>query len=283
MPMKVISSVREMQLFSEAARSQGKKIVLVPTMGFLHEGHAALMRDGRKRGNILIISIFVNPIQFGLTEDFSQYPRNWERDAQLAESAGVDVIFAPSVEEMYPNGFQTSVSLSQITKNLCGVSRPTHFQGVATVVAKLFNCTKPHIALFGEKDFQQLVVIKRMVRDLNFDIEIAGYPTVREADGLAMSSRNTYLSAEERRSAVSLSQSLFKVQELFKNGERTARVLVDKARAIIEKETRAVIDYIKVCDTETLDDIDTITRPAVMALAVKIGKARLIDNIVLKE
>ena len=262
---------------------QGKKIAFVPTMGFLHEGHLHLIRQARTMGDVLIVSIFVNPIQFGPSEDFKQYPRDWDRDAHLCESGGADVIFAPIVEEMYPEGFQTMVSVPHLSQNLCGISRPTHFQGVATVVAKLFNCTRPHVALFGEKDFQQLAVIKRMVEDLNFEINVIGVPTVREAEGLAMSSRNTYLSAEERGSALSLSKALLKAQELFQSGERNARVLIDTAREIITREEGAAIDYIKICDTATLQDVDTITRPAVMALAVKIGKARLIDNVVLKE
>jgi pantoate--beta-alanine ligase len=281
--MKIIRLIKEMQAFSEEARMQGKKIAFVPTMGFLHEGHLHLIRQARTMGDVLIVSIFVNPIQFGPSEDFKQYPRDWDRDAHLCESGGADVIFAPIVEEMYPEGFQTAVSVPLLSQNLCGISRPTHFQGVATVVAKLFNCTKPHVALFGEKDFQQLAVIKRMVLDLNVDIHIIGVPTVREAEGIAMSSRNTYLSTEERRSALSLSTALFKVRELFQNGERNARVLIDTAQAIITKEEGATIDYIKVCDTESLQDVDTISRPAVMALAVKIGKARLIDNVVLKK
>jgi pantoate--beta-alanine ligase len=251
-------------------------------MGYLHQGHAHLMQEGRKLGDVLIASIFVNPTQFGPGEDFEKYPRDWERDAQLCASTGVDVIFAPTAEEMYPQGYQTSITVSQVSQNLCGVSRPTHFQGVATVVAKLFNCTKPHVALFGEKDFQQLVVIQRMVKDLNMDIRIIGFPTVREQDGLAMSSRNTYLNAEERISALSLSRGLARARELFQQGERSARVLSATVRQIIEKEKCAAVDYIKVCDIETLQDIETIARPAVMALAVKIGKARLIDNVVLK-
>jgi pantoate--beta-alanine ligase len=281
-PMKIIKSVTEMQAFSEACRAQGRTIVFVPTMGYLHEGHAHLMREGRSLGDVLIASIFVNPTQFGPGEDFEKYPRDWERDAQLCESAGVDGIFAPTAEEMYPSGYQTSITVSQVSRNLCGISRPTHFQGVATVVAKLFNCVKPHVALFGEKDFQQLVVIQRMVKDLNMDIQIIGVPTVREQDGLAMSSRNTYLSADEHVSALSLSRGLSRARELFLQGERSSRVLIDTVRGIIEKEPCAAVDYIKVCDIETLQDIDTITVPAVMALAVKIGKARLIDNIVLK-
>jgi pantoate--beta-alanine ligase len=281
--MIIIRTIKEMQAFSEAARLQGKKIAFVPTMGFLHAGHLQLIRQARTMGDILIVSIFVNPIQFGPTEDFKQYPRDWDRDAQLCDSGGTDVIFAPTAEEMYPEGFQTAVSVPLLSQNLCGISRPVHFQGVATVVAKLFNCTMPHVALFGEKDFQQLAVIKRMVRDLDFVIQIIGVPTVREADGLAMSSRNTYLSTQERQSALSLSRSLFKAQELFKSGERNARVLIDSARTIITREEAAIIDYIKVCDIETLQDVDTIAKPAVMALAVKIGTARLIDNVVLKE
>jgi pantoate--beta-alanine ligase len=280
--MNVINSVKEMQSFSETCRTQGKTIAFVPTMGCLHQGHAHLMQEGRKLGDVLIASIFVNPTQFGPGEDFEKYPRDWERDAQLCESVGVDVIFAPAAEEMYPQGYQTAITVSQVSQNLCGVTRPVHFQGVATVVAKLFNCTKPHVALFGEKDFQQLVVIKRMVKDLNLDIQIIGIPTVREQDGLAMSSRNTYLSAAERVSALSLSRGLRRAQELFQQGERSSRVLISTVREMIEKEPGAAVDYIKVCDMETLQDVDTIAGPAVMALAIEIGRARLIDNIVLK-
>ena len=279
--MQVIRSIKEMQAFSESARQQGKTIVLVPTMGFLHEGHATLMREGRKKGDVLVISIFVNPAQFGPGEDYEQYPRDWESDVKIAESAGVDCIFAPDAGEMYPDGFQTTVGISQVTGNLCGISRPTHFQGVATVVAKLFNCTKPHRALFGEKDFQQFVVIRRMVKDLNFDIQVSGVPTVREPDGLAMSSRNLYLNPEQRAAAVSLSRALFEAQKMFKAGERNAGVLIEAARKIIAGEYGTTIDYIKICDVETLEDIQRIAQPVVMALAVRIGKARLIDNIVL--
>jgi len=268
-----------MQAFSEACRRQGRTIAFVPTMGYLHQGHAHLMQEGRKLGDVLIVSIFVNPTQFGPGEDFEKYPRDWDRDEQLCAAAGVDVIFAPAAEEMYPGGYQTSITVSQVSQNLCGISRPTHFQGVATVVAKLFNCTKPHVALFGEKDFQQLAVIQRMVKDLNMNIQIIGVSTVREQDGLAMSSRNTYLSADERRSALSLSRALVRARELFQQDERSARVLIETVREIIDQQQCAEIDYIKVCDIETLQDIDVITGPAVMVLAVKIGRARLIDNI----
>jgi pantoate--beta-alanine ligase len=279
--MNIIRKVKEMQAFSEACRRQGRVIAFVPTMGYLHQGHTHLMQEGRKLGDVLIVSIFVNPTQFGPGEDFEKYPRDWDRDEQLCTAAGVDVIFAPAAEEMYPGGYQTSITVSQVSQNLCGISRPTHFQGVATVVAKLFNCTKPHVALFGEKDFQQLAVIQRMVQDLNMDIQIIGVPTVREQDGLAMSSRNTYLTADERCSALSLSRALVRARDLFQQDERSARVLIESIREIIEKEKGAVIDYIKICDVDTLQDIETISRPAVVALAVKIGRARLIDNIVL--
>jgi pantoate--beta-alanine ligase len=281
--MNIIQSIAEMQAFSETARMQGKKIAFVPTMGFLHAGHLFLIRHGRSLADVLIVSIFVNPIQFGPAEDFNRYPRDWDRDVQLCKSGGVDVIFSPKAEDMYPESFQTEVSVPLLSKNLCGISRPGHFQGVATVVVKLFNCTKPHVAIFGEKDFQQLAVIKRLVQDLNFDIQIIGIPTVREADGLAMSSRNTYLTEQERRSAASLSQALFKAQELFQNGERDARILIQAAETIITRQKNVSIDYIKICDIQTLQDVNTIAQAAVMALAVKIGTARLIDNVVLKE
>lgn len=280
--MKVIRFVEEMQSFSEAVRRDGKRIVLVPTMGYLHEGHLSLIRLGKKKADVLAVSIFVNPIQFGHGEDYEDYPSDWERDIKLVESVGAECIFAPDVSEMFPEGFQTSIKVAHITKNLCGISRPTHFEGVATVVAKLFNCTKPHCAVFGEKDFQQLMVIKRMVKDLNLDIEIIGAPVVREDDGLAMSSRNKYLTSDERKAALSLSRSLFEARKMFDAGERDAAHLIEYAHSIISAEKLAKIDYIKICDVETLEDIITISKDAVMALAVQFGKARLIDNIVLK-
>jgi len=280
--MQIIRSVREMHRLADAVRGSGKTIALVPTMGYLHEGHLSLMRLVREKADVVVVSLFVNPLQFGPGEDFKQYPRDWDRDVALIASAAADAVFAPEVAEMYPEGFQTSVSVSRMTQNLCGISRPTHFEGVTTVVAKLFLCAKPHIAIFGEKDFQQLMVIRRMVTDLGFDIEIIGAPIVREADGLAMSSRNTYLSAEQRTAALCLSRSLGQVRTMFAAGQRNAGVLIDYVHGQISAERLARIDYIKVCDIATLEDVETISRDAVMALAVYFGKARLIDNVVLK-
>jgi pantoate--beta-alanine ligase len=271
-----------MQGFSNAVRKDGKKIVLVPTMGFLHEGHLSLMRLGRQMADVLVVSIFVNPMQFGAGEDFEDYPHNWEGDKELVAKVGAECIFAPGAKEMYPEGFQTSVKVTDITKNLCGTSRPTHFDGVATVVTKLFNCTKPHGAIFGEKDFQQLMVIKRMTKDLNLDIEIIGAPIMREDDGLAMSSRNKYLNAAERKAAICLHKALSEVNKMVDDGERDAARLIEFAEIIISAAKIGRIDYVKVCDVETLEDVDAISRDAVMALAVHFGKARLIDNIVLK-
>ncbi len=277
--MEVIFSPQEMQRFSEERRGEGKNIAFVPTMGFLHRGHLSLMEEGRRRGDILVVSIFVNPTQFGEREDYEEYPRDLERDERLAGECGVDIIFVPSVSEMYPPNCQTFVSVEKVTKNLCGISRPTHFRGVTTVVTKLFNIVKPHIAIFGKKDFQQLVAIQRMVKDLNFDIEIIDMPTVREEDGLAMSSRNSYLNPEERKAALCLFSSLKRAEELFEGGERNAKRIVEEARRVIEKEPLAAIDYVKICDAETLEDLSEIDRKALLALAVKIGKTRLIDNL----
>lgn len=270
-----------MSVFSDSARAEGRRVALVPTMGFLHEGHCSLMRIAAGQADIVIVSIFVNPIQFGPGEDFADYPRDWDRDLQMVASTGADCIYAPEVQEMYPEGFQTRVSVAHMTKNLCGVSRPDHFDGVTTVVAKLFNAARPHCAVFGQKDFQQLMVIRRMTRDLQFDIEIVGAPIVREHDGLAMSSRNTYLTPGQRTAARSLSQSLFEARDLFEAGERSAGVLIGRAAERIGREPCAETDYIKICDVETLQECETISRESVMALAVRFGKARLIDNIVL--
>ncbi|MDY7031342.1 MAG: pantoate--beta-alanine ligase [Thermodesulfobacteriota bacterium] len=279
--MKIINSIKKMQEFSESSRLNGKTIALVPTMGFFHEGHLKLMEEGKKRADILMISIFVNPTQFGVGEDFEKYPRDWERDKRMAEGVGVDVIFAPSAIDIYPNGYQTYVNVEEVTKNLCGMDRPTHFRGVTTVVAKLFLIMKPHIAIFGEKDFQQLATIRRMVEDLNFAIEIVGFPIVREDDGLAMSSRNTYLNPEEHKAALSLIRSILKAEELFVSGEKRVPNILSQVRDIIESENLTEIDYIKICDSETLEDIEEINRDAVLAMAVKVGGTRLIDNKVL--
>lgn len=280
--MQVITGIKEMQTFSNKVRREGKTIVLVPTMGFLHPGHLSLMEEGRQQADLLVISIFVNPTQFGGGEDFEDYPRDLEKDQQLAKEVGVDVIFAPTMVEMYPAGFQTYVQVEEVTKNLCGISRPAHFRGVTTVVCKLFNVVKPHTVIFGEKDFQQLVAIRQMVSDLNLDVEIVGMSIFREEDGLAMSSRNRYLTEDERKVALSLFHSLKQASALFEQGERKAGEIVREVKKIIEAEKLAQIDYVKICDTKMLGDLEQIDREAVIALAVRIGKARLIDNIVLK-
>ena len=281
--MKIIETVKKMQTFSESVRMEGKKVAFVPTMGYLHEGHLSLMREGRKRGDCLIISIYVNPTQFSPAEDLDKYPRDFERDESLARDVGVDVIFYPSNEEMYPEYYQTYVNVEEVTNNLCGLSRPGHFRGVTTVCAKLFNMTKPHVTVFGKKDFQQLVTIKRMVTDLNMDLEVVGLPTVREHDGLAMSSRNTYLKEDERASALSLSRSLKLAKDLYDAGERSADEIISKMSAFIEGHPHTDIDYIKICDTITMKDVKTIERESVVALAVRVGLPRLIDNYVFGE
>lgn len=281
--MRIIDTVAEMQAFSREARRDGKTISLVPTMGYLHEGHASLMVEGRKRADILVTSIFVNPTQFGPTEDFDAYPRDLERDRNVAATASVDVIFAPKASDMYPRGFQTYVNVEELTRPLCGASRPGHFQGVTTVVAKLLNIVMPHVALFGNKDFQQLAVIRRMAADLNMDVEIVGMPIVREADGLAMSSRNAYLGSEERKNALCLSRALAAARALFRDGERSVASLRENVLRIISEVPDAVIDYAEFRDSETLEAIETANRQTLIALAVKIGKIRLIDNCVLGE
>ncbi len=271
-----------MQEFSGRQRQKGEVIALVPTMGYLHKGHLSLMEDGRRRADLLVISIFVNPTQFGKGKDYQEYPRDLARDKNLARKVGVDVIFAPEISLMYPSGYQTWVEVREVTKNLCGASRPGHFSGVTTVVAKLFNIIKPHIALFGEKDFQQLVTIKRMVADLNFDIEIVGMPTAREEDGLALSSRNTYLSPQERTAALSLCRSLRQARELIASGGKSAPRIIQGVKAIISREKLIDIDYIKICDVENFKDLREIEQRAVLALAVKLGETRLIDNCILE-
>jgi pantoate--beta-alanine ligase len=281
--MEVIATVKEMQQRSEQLRQESKTIAFVPTMGYLHEGHLTLMREGRQRGDALVISIFVNPTQFGPGEDYERYPRDMKRDLKLAQKVGVDIVFTPSAHEMYPNGFQTAVQVEKVTKNLCGLSRPGHFHGVTTVVTKLFNIVRPHVTLFGQKDYQQLVTIKRMVEDLNMDIKVIGIPIVRERDGLAMSSRNAYLSPQKRKEATSLYRALLKGEELFRRGERSAAVIINHIRGIIEREKSATIDYVKICDAHTLEDIEEVKDEAIIAMAVHTDKTRLIDNIILKE
>jgi pantoate--beta-alanine ligase len=281
--MKVIEHISEILAFSESLRMTGQRVVFVPTMGYFHDGHLSLMREGRKRGDCLIISIYVNPTQFGPGEDFEKYPRDFEKDKHLAHGVGVDVIFYPKNTEMYPSDFQTYVNVEKVTQNLCGASRHGHFKGVTTVCTKLFNLVKPHVAVFGRKDFQQFVAIKQMVQDLNMDIEIVGMPTAREEDGLAMSSRNVYLKEEERKSALSLSRSLKLAKDMYEGGERNAVVILHEVKKYIEGHASTRIDYTKICDATTLEDIDQIEGDAVLALAVRIGSTRLIDNYVFGE
>lgn len=276
--MRIIENIAGMREWSEAERRAGNRIAFVPTMGFLHRGHLCLVRDAKARGDRLVVSIFVNPTQFGPGEDFSGYPRDFERDCELLEGAGVDVLFHPSVADMYPPGAQTRVDVERLSLPLCGAFRPGHFRGVATVVAKLFNIVLPHVGVFGEKDYQQLHVIRRLVRDLSMGVEIIAHPIVREPDGLAMSSRNAYLTEAERAAAVCLSRALCKAERLFKRGERSAHALVHSALAELEKEPLVRVEYVKLCDAETLDEIERIDDPALLALALRIGKARLIDN-----
>lgn len=281
--MIVIEKAKEMQRFADDLRQKGKRIAFVPTMGFLHRGHLRLMEEGRTRGDCLVTSIYVNPTQFGPKEDLAKYPRDFDMDYKLCQGVGVDVIYFPSNDEMYPEHYQTYVDLDIVTQNLCGLSRPGHFRGVATVCAKLFNLVKPHVAVFGKKDFQQLVVIKRMVADLNMDLEIIGLDTVREPDGLAMSSRNTYLKPEERESALSLSRGLKMAKGMYDKGERDAAAIIDAVSRFIAGHPHAKIDYVKICDTTTIRDLSRMEGECVMALAVRVGVARLIDNYVFGE
>jgi len=279
--MEIIRDTGKMQRRAEALRSQGKRIAFVPTMGYLHPGHLSLMEEGKRRADVLVSSIFVNPTQFGPQEDLEAYPRDFENDEKLMQEVGVDIVFYPTVEGMYPEGFQTSVRVEKITRHLCGASRPVHFGGVATVVTKLFHIVKPHVALFGDKDFQQRVVIQRMVRDLNFDVEVVGCPTVREPDGLAMSSRNAYLSPTERQKALAGKQALDHAVERFQGGMRDAGTLLDEARDILTACPDMRVDYLKICDTGTLEEVEQVRVEAVLAVAVFLGKTRLIDNVVL--
>lgn len=279
--MDVIGSIHEMQSLSDSLRQQGKRIAFVPTMGFLHDGHLSLMREAKKHADILVTSIFVNPAQFGPNEDLDAYPRAMESDLAKSRDAGVDVVFTPTSDQIYPKGYETYVQLETLPNHLCGLSRPVFFKGITTVVTKLFHIVKPHVAVFGEKDFQQLAIIRRMVKDLNMDIEIIGGTLIREADGLAMSSRNAYLSEGERIEALRLSQSLSKAREMIAAGETQAKAIKAMTETHLSGCPDMTIDYISLCDPETLDEVETVTSPTLMALAVMLGKTRLIDNTVL--
>ena len=279
--MRIIESIAEMQQAAEGWRCEGKRIALVPTMGYLHEGHLELMRAIRPHSDVLVMSLFVNPAQFGPGEDFERYPRDPERDMRLATETGVDIVFMPQTGEIYPEGYQTYVTVAEVSAPLCGRSRPVFFRGVATIVAKLFHMVKPHVAVFGQKDFQQLLTIRRMVQDLNLDIEIIGHPTVREADGLAMSSRNAYLTPEQRQKAVRLNRSLKEAQALVQGGEKAGDAILKRVREVLAEGGDVRIDYAQLCDPETLQEVTRIEGPTLLALAVHVGVARLIDNAVI--
>jgi len=276
--MEIVSQIAELKaLRGKATGSVG----LVPTMGYLHDGHLALVRQARDENEAVVVSIFVNPTQFGAGEDFASYPRDHERDLALLKGERVDIVFVPPVEEMYPAGFCSGVEVGRVTERLEGVSRPGHFRGVATVVAKLFNIVEPTRAYFGQKDAQQAVVIERMVADLNMNLEIVIVPTVREPDGLAMSSRNIHLNSEERRAALVLWRALSLAQQLFSQGERQAESIRHRMSALIQEEPLASIDYVSIAGAASLEELATIEGPALVSLAVRIGSTRLIDNIVL--
>jgi pantoate--beta-alanine ligase len=280
--MEIVRNPGDMQAVSREWRKLNQRIALVPTMGYFHEGHLSLMRYGREHGDRLVVSLFVNPTQFGPAEDLDRYPRNLEGDAALAREAGVDVLYTPAAADMYPEGYQTYVTVEDLSQPLCGASRPGHFRGVATVVLKLFHQVLPHLAIFGEKDYQQLAVIKRMVADLNVPVEVVGRPIVREADGLAMSSRNSYLSPEQRQSALGLFQALTRARNLAASGERKADKILSEVQQMISTSPHTRLDYAVLVDPATLQNVDTIEGSARLAVAAWVGTTRLIDNMLLE-
>jgi pantoate--beta-alanine ligase len=281
--MQILHRVEEARAFSRACRDRGEKLGLVPTMGYLHEGHLSLIRLAKRRASKVVVSVFVNPLQFGPREDLDRYPRDFERDRALCEKEGADALFAPDAAEMYPTGFATRVEVSgPLTAGLCGARRPGHFTGVATVVTKLLAIGDPDVAVFGQKDAQQALVVKRLVEDLNLPVEIAVAPIVRESDGLAMSSRNAYLSKDERAQARVLRASLDRAEGLFSSGDRDAETLLESVRAVIGTAPLARLDYAELVDAETLEPLQTIKSAALLALAAWFGPTRLIDNTVLK-
>lgn len=276
--MKILKTLDEMKAWSRKVRQDGKTLGLVPTMGYLHEGHLSLARQSMSTCDRTVVSIFVNPKQFGPNEDLDTYPRELEADRRQLERLGVNALFLPTADDMYPKGFQTYVHVEEITDQLCGKSRRKFFRGVTTIVLKLFHIVQPHSAFFGEKDRQQLEVIRKMVDDLNLDVEIIGLPIIREPDGLAMSSRNQYLGKAERKTAQSLHEALQQAQQLVAQGESSVATLRSRMRTIIEREGQAQVDYISVCDPQHFEELEEIQGKAMIALAVHVGKARLIDN-----
>jgi pantoate--beta-alanine ligase len=279
--MKMISSAAEMTALAKEAKRAGKRVGFVPTMGALHAGHLSLVGAGRTQTDLLVTSVFVNPTQFGPKEDFSKYPRTLEKDSELLAAAGVDYFFFPSVEEMYPKDASTWVTVEGISDKLDGQSRPGHFRGVTTVVSKLFNIVLPDLAFFGQKDAAQVAIIRKMVRDLNFDVRIVVCPTVRESDGLAMSSRNLYLSPEQRKQALVLYRSLMRVELLAGRGEKDAARLIAAAKQMIAEEPAAKLDYFEIVNNDTLEPLADVSRGALVAVAAYVGQTRLIDNIIL--
>ena len=280
--MKLYKRISDLQRDILKLKREGKRIGFVPTMGYLHEGHLSLARYARRENDIVVISIFVNPTQFGPREDYRRYPRDLKRDLRLAREEEVDIVFYPSVEEMYPTKYRTYVEVEELSRVLCGKSRPGHFRGVTTVCAKLFNIVMPDVAYFGHKDAQQAIIIKRMVRDLNFPLKIKVLPIVREKDGLALSSRNVYLSSEERKEATVLYRSLKIAEQMVKEGVKDSRKIKRRVRSMISRKETAKIDYVEIVSLEDLEPVTVIDKPALLALAVWFGKARLIDNTILK-
>ena len=280
--MKVIDNIQRMSMLSKILRKEGKTIGFVPTMGYLHDGHMNLVRTARQHTDVVVISIFLNPAQFGPGEDLEKYPKDPRHDEEMAGLAGADILFCPSVTEMYPKGYATYINVERLTETLCGRSRPGHFRGVATVVAKLFGIIKPDIAYFGQKDAQQASVIKKMVEDLNMDLDIKVLPTAREKDGLAMSSRNVYLSAAERKEAVCLKEALDRAESAIKAGERDPGRIINGMKELIASKTTAKIDYIEMVDVKNMRPIAPLSGEILIAMAVFIGKTRLIDNTIVR-
>ncbi|RQD70996.1 MAG: pantoate--beta-alanine ligase [Tindallia sp. MSAO_Bac2] len=281
--MKTIHSLKEMQEYTALQRAEGKTVGLVPTMGALHEGHLSLIHAARKENDRVVVSIFVNPTQFGVNEDFDQYPRDLETDSKLAEKAGADIIFNPEAKDMYPTDISTSIKMGSIAEGLCGRYRPGHFDGVAIVVNKLFNLVNPHRAYFGQKDAQQVQVIRQMVQDLNMEVEIVSCPIIRESDGLAMSSRNIYLSEDERDSARLLNQALEEGRTFIEKGHRDPEELRQLIQKLLQSDPRLQVQYIEIVHPSTLQPLQFLQKPVMIALAVHIGKTRLIDNIIIEE
>jgi len=280
--MKIITELDKMKTYAKIMRKENKLVGFIPTMGYFHEGHLSLIKTARKQADVVIVSIFVNPIQFGPKEDLEKYPRDIKRDEELAKTCGVDILFCPKNKDMYPEGFSTYVEVEGLTEKLCGKSRPTHFRGVTTVVMKLFEIIKPDIAYFGQKDAQQAFVIKKMIGDLNMDIAIKIMPIVREKDGLAMSSRNVYLTKSEKKDATLIHKALKLAEELITGGERDSKKIIKKMRELLLTSSIVSIDYVSIVDTRSLKEIPTIEGEVLIAIAAVIGKTRLIDNIIIK-